>query len=185
MINYNTKNVLQALWLIVYGQNIWNAISLFPSSIISVIVRLVSGDTPYEGRVEVYYQDQWGTVCDGSWSIQDANVICRQLGYPPSSQTWQRAHFGEGSGPIILSNVTCDGNESSIDQCDHSGWFNHSCSHQEDVGVSCGEVINVTTPPPGEFLTFEQFIEMKPTLICIVMFVLTYPLNTRVAWWAS
>ena len=117
---------------------------------VSVVMRLVNGDSPYEGGVEVYYEDQWGTVCDDSWNIKDANVICRQLGYPPASQAWRNAHFGQGSGPILLSNVACNGNESSIDQCAHSGWFNHSCSHQEDVGVTCGDVIAVSTSSPGE-----------------------------------
>ena len=100
----------------------------------------------------MYYRDQWGTVCDDEWTIDDANVICRQLGNPSASQAWQGAHFGEGSGPILLSNVTCNGTESSIEQCSNTDWLNHSCSHQEDVGVTCGEMQSVSTPSPGEFL---------------------------------
>ena len=110
-------------------------------------MRLSNGSTPYEGRVEVYYQDQWGTVCDDGWSIEEANVICRQLGYPSASQAWTDAHFGQGSGPILLSNVACYGNESSIEQCDHSGWFSWGCSHYYDVGVTC--VTESGVNPPG------------------------------------
>ncbi|XP_038052403.1 deleted in malignant brain tumors 1 protein-like [Patiria miniata] len=113
-----------------------------------VPVRLTNGSFPYEGRIEIYHDGQWGTVCDDGWSIEDANVICRQLGYPPASQAWQGSHFGEGSGPILLSNVACNGTESNIDLCEHSGWFNHSCSHAEDAGVTCGEQLIVNDSSP-------------------------------------
>lgn len=46
-------------------------------------LRLVDGPVPHVGRVEICWNEIWGTICDGFWSTFDANVACRQLGYPP------------------------------------------------------------------------------------------------------
>ncbi|XP_072047055.1 uncharacterized protein [Amphiura filiformis] len=101
-------------------------------------VRLVGGSNSYEGRVEVFYNDTWGTVCDDSWDNDDAVVVCRQLGFPSGdAQAVSDAQFGEGIGQIWLDDVRCSGFDSGLDECRHSGWGNHNCNHYEDAGVIC------------------------------------------------
>ncbi|XP_023492415.1 neurotrypsin isoform X5 [Equus przewalskii] len=100
-------------------------------------IRLAGGSNVHEGRVELYHAGQWGTVCDDQWDDADAEVICRQLGLSGIAKAWNQAYFGEGSGPVMLDEVRCTGNELSIEQCPKSSWGEHNCGHKEDAGVSC------------------------------------------------
>ncbi|XP_072182339.1 uncharacterized protein [Diadema setosum] len=104
-----------------------------------LIVRLVGGSNEREGRVEISCDGQWGTVCDDCWDIKDAHVVCRELGYPSASAHYTEAHFGEGSGQIWLTGVTCAaGTENSLLQCTRSYWgCDTNCGHHEDAGVRC------------------------------------------------
>ena len=100
-------------------------------------IRLADGTTNAEGRVEVQYNGQWGTICDNLWNINASSVVCRMLGFAGASNAWKGSHFGVGSGPIWLDEVFCLGTESSISECSHSNWRVHNCRHTEDVGVTC------------------------------------------------
>uniref|UniRef100_A0A3Q0QPQ0 Neurotrypsin n=1 Tax=Amphilophus citrinellus TaxID=61819 RepID=A0A3Q0QPQ0_AMPCI len=100
-------------------------------------LRLVGGEEDFEGRVEVFHSGRWGSICDDQWDDRDAEVVCRQLGFGGVAKAWSWAHFGQGSGPILLDAVKCTGNELFLDQCPHGDWEQHNCDHMEDAGVSC------------------------------------------------
>ena len=101
-------------------------------------IRLVGGSSYNEGRVEVYYNGEWGTVCDNGWDDTDAGVVCRQLGFGSSGTAIGSAGFGQGSGLVWLDSVICTGSESSLASCGHLGVIvSGSCSHSKDAGVIC------------------------------------------------
>ncbi|XP_005407410.1 PREDICTED: galectin-3-binding protein [Chinchilla lanigera] len=100
-------------------------------------MRLVNGATANEGRVEIFYGDQWGTVCDNLWNLADANVVCRALGFENATEALGGAAFGPGTGPVMLDEVQCTGTEPSLASCRSLGWKKSYCGHEKDAGVVC------------------------------------------------
>ena len=86
--------------------------------------------------MEVYHNGEWGTVCDDGWDLNDAHVVCKELGLDDVA-TAKYAFYGGGRGQIWLNNLHCVGTESSINNCSHSGWGINNCSHSQGVGVKC------------------------------------------------
>ena len=114
-----------------------------------VAVRLAGGSSEAEGRVEVYINGEWRTVCFLSWDPLDSKVVCRQLGYKGVKRTYSniRQHnFGEGTGWSWLSGLQCTGSEANLLQCPHDG-VGAGCPHSWDVGVVC---TNEALPDKGE-----------------------------------
>uniref|UniRef100_A0A3Q4N0K9 SRCR domain-containing protein n=1 Tax=Neolamprologus brichardi TaxID=32507 RepID=A0A3Q4N0K9_NEOBR len=113
----------------------WGIIKIF---FISDLIRLTgSGSTRCSGRVEVYHNNSWGTVCDDGWDLNDAAVVCRQLNCGSALEVPQSAQFGAGTGQICLDNVGCSGNESSLIECNGSGFGTYSCGNHHDADVIC------------------------------------------------
>ncbi|XP_051017796.1 LOW QUALITY PROTEIN: soluble scavenger receptor cysteine-rich domain-containing protein SSC5D [Acomys russatus] len=106
---------------------------------IQAIERLRLADGPHgcAGRLEVWYSGRWGTVCDDGWDLRDAAVACRVLGCGGALAAPGGAFFGEGAGPVWLSELACRGHEGQLGICPHRGWKAHICSHEEDAGVVC------------------------------------------------
>ena len=112
-------------------------------------VRLEEGTenaTFLEGRVEVKYRLQWGLVCDDNWDLNDAQVLCRMLGYDKALEASHNAKYGTGSGnfgfgtpKMILDDVNCKGSETSLADCQHSGFKDHNCKPNEAAGAACAK----------------------------------------------
>ncbi|NXT01305.1 DMBT1 protein, partial [Jacana jacana] len=103
----------------------------------SEVLRLVNSPHRCAGRVEVFHNQQWGTICDDGWDLKDAAVVCRQLGCGTAVSAPGSSGFGQGSGPIWLDGVSCLGTEATLAECSFKPWGHHACNHVEDASVVC------------------------------------------------
>lgn len=98
---------------------------------------MFGGSGENKERVEIFFGDSWGTICDDDWDINDANVVCHQLGYDHATEAPGSAEFDPGTGTIWMDDVQCHGAEQLLGQCISSGWSNSNCDHTEDASVIC------------------------------------------------
>ncbi|XP_026970378.1 T-cell differentiation antigen CD6 isoform X9 [Sagmatias obliquidens] len=129
-------------------------------------LKLVGGGSPCEGRVEMLEHGQWGSVCDDTWDLDDAHVVCRQLSCGWAVQALPGLHFAPGQGRIHRDQVNCSGSETYLWDClglPGNGY----CGHKEDAGVVCSgarSLLNLSTseiPATGQPVTVESSVTVK------------------------
>ncbi|KAI4878856.1 hypothetical protein NFI96_012042 [Prochilodus magdalenae] len=125
------------------GSNGWGVSDCAHASDVGVVCRelklLGSGDS-CSGTVQILHNDVWGTVCQDSWDVSDAAVVCRELGCGSHAEAKISAFFGQGTGPTWMDFVSCKGDEATLKTCAFGGWGVNSCAHQYDAGVICKEI---------------------------------------------
>ena len=101
------------------------------------------------GRVEIYHNGQFGTICNDFYTIEPvenaAQIICNQLGYThvdngdgvTNSDYIDATPYGRGEGIIWLDDVVCLHNVQEIANCTHAGWGNHNCGQSEYISIEC------------------------------------------------
>ena len=102
-------------------------------------MRLADGEDARSGRVEVFHQGEWGTVCDDDWDFKDASVVCRQLGYQEAEAARTGSPHGASSLPILTSRVACKGVESRLTRCPSLCDIPEQCNQNTTAGVVCKE----------------------------------------------
>ncbi|XP_053979803.1 uncharacterized protein LOC128876963 isoform X3 [Hylaeus volcanicus] len=108
-------------------------------------IRLAGTENKHEGRVEVKILGVWGQVCDDSFGMIDADVICKELGFVLGALEVRPGGFYGNLDPstrFMVDQLKCRGNETTLRECDFDGWGVHNCQPEEAVGVICKTAVN-------------------------------------------
>lgn len=96
-----------------------------------------ANNNPCQGTVQVYHDEQWGSVCHNDWDAADGVVLCRDLGCGGNVQALPNAFFGQTTGKVWMDYVSCTSEESNLRYCKFSGWGKSTCTHTYDAGIVC------------------------------------------------
>ncbi|XP_029990097.1 scavenger receptor cysteine-rich type 1 protein M130-like [Sphaeramia orbicularis] len=109
-------------------------------------VRLVHGSSLCSGRLQVRSNQSWSSVCEEDLDLNDAQVVCRELGCGAPS-VLRGALYGQGEAPVWTSEFQCEGNESVLLDCGRSA--SDTCSSGRAVDVTCADPIRLVGEPSG------------------------------------
>ena len=107
-------------------------------------VRLTYRESRSVGNLEICVSDQWNSVCNEFFRDNELTVVCRALGFSDFEdlieehrfRSTENAFISIESGPILMQDITCSGNESSLTACGNNVTV-HQCEHFMDVRVQC------------------------------------------------
>ena len=99
----------------------------------------VEGGAANEGRIEVFHEGVWQSLCDSSWDLRDGDVVCRELGYGYAVRVVGNALFGEGNGPQWKIDLHCSDNATGLKYCENDSQTEKPCTHNEDAGAICSK----------------------------------------------
>ena len=120
-------------------------------------IKLSGSSYSSQGRVDLCINGTWGTICSDYFDINDANVVCRQLGYFPYGMLVKcyyyhsKIHCISGAiiinswsnvFPVYINDLNCTGNESTVWDCPHNGLIDYSCYYRNDAAIACQGISN-------------------------------------------
>eukprot|EP00299_Pterocystis_sp_00344_P015372 c7671_g1_i1.p1 GENE.c7671_g1_i1~~c7671_g1_i1.p1 ORF type:complete len:786 (+),score=182.74 c7671_g1_i1:63-2420(+) len=122
-------------------------VPLQPKQVADGTLRLLSRQYEHDkvsGIVQIYHNSQWGDIC-GDFSIDSANVVCRQLGYESAID-----YSGTVNGDAAwLNGVSCTGDEAAITDCQHLEWGEGYCSFFQHLRITCASDIRLVSAEAG------------------------------------
>ncbi|XP_052268670.1 uncharacterized protein LOC127870050 [Dreissena polymorpha] len=92
-------------------------------------VRIADGPSSTKGRVEVFYNGNWGPVCRSAIGTNEANVICRSAGFRYTyGHVQDRFKYSNKTfNKYMISGLVCTGYEETITECSANEWWNNTC----------------------------------------------------------
>lgn len=97
----------------------------------------MDGASRCSGRVEIYHNQQWGTICDDGWDLNDAQVVCRELDCGTATKALPGSRYGSGPDTVWLDQVNCTGKEAFLNECPKKPWGDAQCDPRRKASVEC------------------------------------------------